>query len=129
MKNWFKILSAVCALNMLLVACGGTQVGPVATVQKYLQARVVGDVEQMSGLACSAWEAQAGIEASTFQALQAQLQDVNCAETSNDGSNAVVACTGKIVTTYNGENKEWNLADRQFKVVLDGGEWRMCGYE
>ena len=129
MKKWLRILSALCALNLMVTACVGNKAGAVEAVQKYLQARVEAKVDTLIGLACPGWEAQARIEASTFQALQARLQDVQCTEASNDGSTARVACTGKIVTTYNGENKEWNLADRQFVVVLDGGEWRMCGYE
>jgi hypothetical protein len=116
-------------ISSMLTACQGKQPSAVVAAQNYLQARVASNVDGMIGLACPAWEAPARIEASTFEALQARLEGMECSEASNDGSTALVACKGKIVTTYNGENKEWNLADRQFKLVLEDGEWRMCGYE
>ena len=116
------------AAGLLLTACQ-SQVSQADTIQTYLQARVQSDVNQMVSLSCPEWEGQARIEASTFQALKAQLQDVSCAEASASGGVALVACKGKIVTTYNGESREWNLADHQFKLVQQDGEWRMCGYQ
>ena len=37
--------------------------------------------------------------------------------------------TGKIVTRYNGESRDWRLDQRPFVSTLEGGEWRMCGYK
>ena len=106
-----------------------SQASASASIQAYLQARVQSDVDKMIALSCPEWEAQARIEASTFKALNAQLDRVSCADGSADGSSTLVACTGKIVTTYNGETREWSLSEHQFKTVLDDGEWRMCGYQ
>jgi hypothetical protein len=83
----------------------------------------------MIGLSCPDWEAQARIEASTFKALNAQLDGMSCEDSRADGNTTLVSCKGKIVTTYNGETREWSLSERQFKTVLDDGEWRMCGYQ
>ena len=111
-----------------LAACKspGTAAG---AVQSYLEARVQSNVNQMINLSCPAWEAQARIEASTFQAMQARIEGLTCAENGADGNYTRVACQGKIVTTYQGETREWNLSDHQFKLIQDDGEWRMCGYE
>ena len=112
----------------LLVGCK-SQTSAADSIMAYLQARVQSDVDKMIGLSCPEWEAQARIEASTFKALNAQLDGVSCKDASADGSATLVSCKGKIVTTYNGETREWPLSDRQFKTVLDDGEWRMCGYQ
>jgi hypothetical protein len=40
-----------------------------------------------------------------------------------------VACQGKIVTTYAGETRNWDLAARSFKLVKEDGQWKMCGYQ
>lgn len=100
-----------------------------SAVQTYLDARVQSDVNRMINLSCPEWEAQARIEASTFKAMKAQIEGLSCEENGTAGNYTLVACQGKIVTTYQGETREWNLAERQFKLVLDDGEWRMCGYE
>jgi hypothetical protein len=105
------------------------QASAAEAVETYLQARVQSDVDKMISLSCPDWEGQARIEASTFEALKAQLEGVTCQDASTDGATTLVACSGKIVTTYNGETREWSLEERQFKMVLDDGEWRMCGYQ
>lgn len=121
---WVTLLIAA----FLLAGCK-SQAGAADSIMAYLQARVQSDVDKMIGLSCPDWEAQARIEASTFKALNAQLDGVSCQDAGTDGSATLVSCTGKIVTTYNGETREWPLSDRQFKTVLDDGEWRMCGYQ
>jgi hypothetical protein len=112
----------------LLAGCK-SQASASDNVMAYLQARVQSDVDKMIGLSCPEWEAQARIEASTFEAMKAQLEDVSCADDSADGGTTLVSCKGKIVTTYNGETREWPLWGQMFKTVLDDGEWRMCGYQ
>jgi hypothetical protein len=54
---------------------------------------------------------------------------VTCRDGQQSGDTALVGCTGQIVTTYNGETRQWSVSDHQFQTVLDEGEWRMCGYE
>jgi predicted small secreted protein len=119
---------ALLVVGLVLAGCK-SQAGAAESVQAYLQARVQSDVDKMISLACPEWEAQARIEASTFKALNAQLVGVSCSDSSTDGSITLVSCKGKIVTTYNGETREWSISDHQFKTVLDDGEWRMCGYQ
>ncbi|MBF8284846.1 MAG: hypothetical protein HW378_3761 [Anaerolineales bacterium] len=121
---WTALLTA----GFLLAGCK-SQASAADSIMAYLQARVQSDVDKMIGLSCPEWEAQARIEASTFKALNAQLDGMSCEDSRADGNTTLVSCKGKIVTTYNGETREWPLSDRQFKTVLDDGEWRMCGYQ
>jgi hypothetical protein len=117
---------------IFLAACGGGSAPDSAAagrnVEAYLQARVKSNVEQMISLSCADWEAKARIEATSFQSMDAKLDGVTCTAGAADGASSTVTCTGRIVTSYNGESREWRLDERPFSVVLEGGEWRMCGY-
>ena len=98
-------------------------------VEQYLAARVGGDLARMTALSCAKWEAGARIEAASFKAMTAALEGVACTTSGSDASSASVACTGKIVTSYNGETRDWRMDERAFNVSLDNGEWRVCGYK
>jgi hypothetical protein len=112
-----------------LAACASPPAGTAAdAVQNYLQARVDKNVDAMIGLSCPDWEAPARVEAASFASMNAVLDNVACTDAGTDGDAALVTCSGQIVTTYNGEQREWPLEDFTYKVVEDGGEWRMCGY-
>jgi hypothetical protein len=82
----------------------------------------------MISLSCADWEAKARIEATSFKSMDAKLDGVTCTAGTADGSNSTVTCTGRILTSYNGASREWRLDERPFSAVLEGGEWRMCGY-
>ena len=114
------------ALVFVLSACGAAQ--PVeqaaSSIESYLQARVAGNAEQMIALSCAAWESQARIEASSFQSMNAALDGVTCAVASSTASEALVHCTGRIVTSYNGESREWRMDERAFAAAIEGGEWQ-----
>jgi len=120
--------AALFALAFGLSACQKSD-ARVQTVQDYLQARVQSDETQMVNLSCADWEAQARIEATSFKSMNAKLEGVTCQVTSSDANNALVSCQGKIVTAYNGDTRDWPPAPGQFKLVLQQGEWRMCGYQ
>lgn len=116
-------------LALFVTGCqGGGKAGAAAAIEKYLQARVKSDVDQMTLLSCPAWETQARVEATSFQSMNAQLDGVSCQEAGSDGDASRVTCQGKIVTTYQGEAREWSVSDHPYKAVQQDGEWRMCGY-
>ncbi len=128
-RIWRRIGLALVA--MLLVACGSTGgevSGAARNIESYLQARVASDTDQMITLSCAAWEPTARIESTSFKSLKARLDGMTCTATA-DGAAANVTCVGKILTTYNGEDRELNLADKSFRSVQEAGEWRMCGYK
>lgn len=119
---------------LTLTACGDSAApsasagDTVKNVEAYLQARVGGDVNGMVTLSCAAWEPQARLEYTSIQGREPKLEGVACQNSGVEGSNAFVACQGKIITSYDGEQREIDLAERQFKLTQEGGEWRMCGY-
>jgi hypothetical protein len=116
--------------GLALVACGNAAPAgdPAKAIEAYLLARVKPDADEMIRLSCAAWEPQARLEFTSIQGRSPQLDGMSCSQTSVDGSTAVVACQGMIRTTYDGEQREFDLAERAFTAVQEGGEWRMCGY-
>ena len=113
----------------ILTGCSTPKNGAVQAVQNYLQAMVEKDTTRITNYACSNWEAQAQIEADSFAGVTAQIQGLVCQVSGTNGSTTLVTCTGKIITSYNGENTELDLAGRTYIAVQEGGEWRMCGYQ
>ena len=69
------------------------------------------------------------LDADTFAINPATAENVQCKTAGEDGDATLVSCTGKLVLDYNGEKQEIDLADRTYRVVQEGGEWRMCGYK
>ncbi|MBZ0287301.1 MAG: hypothetical protein K8I30_06785 [Anaerolineae bacterium] len=112
---------------VLLAACGGSSGGndASAAMMAYLQARVEADATKMQNLSCADWEATAAIQAQSFRAMNAQLKDVTCTTGDQDGDFTLVTCDGKIITSYNGENREWELGS--YRMTHEDGEWKMCG--
>jgi hypothetical protein len=98
---------------------------PVAVLSSYLQARVVSDGARMQTLSCSAWRPQATIQAQSFRAMNASLDNPLCGIVSQDGSSAVVACNGVILTNYGGAQREWGIG--AYQLVVEGGGWKVCG--
>ena len=116
------------ALAFFLTGCQGGQSGAASAIQKYLQARAASEVDRMTLLSCPTWEAQARVEAASFKAMNAKLDNVTCQVSGSAGGSTLVTCQGHIVTTYQGEARQWTVGDHPFKVVQQDGEWRMCGY-
>ena len=126
-----RVLFTLLVVSTLLAACGPQAGGssPAAqAVQTYLQALVTKDAAKLSNQACKAWESDATMEMDSFQAVTATLEGVDCQETGKDGSATLVNCKGSIVATYNNEKQNLDLSPRTYKVVQEGGEWRVCGY-
>lgn len=123
-----NFLAALITLIALLAACqaGGS---PSETVEDYLQAVIDADWVQAVNLSCAAWEEGARTEANSFDSIEARLDGVSCSAEGTDGDIQGVTCQGVIVATYGAEDRQLTLQGRVYQVVLEGGEWRMCGYQ
>jgi hypothetical protein len=123
------ILTLVAVLvGVLSLAACGQQDSPVQAITAYLQYRVASDEAKLLALSCKDWEGQARTEAASFQSMNAKLEGMACSQAGTDGQFTVVACTGKIITTYAGETRSRDLAERNFKAIQEDGRWKMCGY-
>jgi hypothetical protein len=112
------------SLIVLVAACSQTS-DPGVAMLKYLEARVAADANAIRGLSCAAWEGQAAMQADSFRSMNAQLDNVTCTKSGEDGDTTLVTCGGQIVTTYNGENRTWALGT--YQMIQEDGEWKMCG--
>jgi len=124
MKHGWRLM--LLGALLLLAACA--QSDPAGTVEAYLQAKAASDLDQMLSLSCAAWEGQAVIEATSFESMNAELEGMAChAGEERDGATRV-DCEGQITTVYNGETRQWDLGAFPYRLVQEGGEWKMCGY-
>ncbi len=126
-KNTVLILGAIILSALVLAAC--SQPDPTAAVRAFLEALTAKKLDQIPNLVCPAWEAQAAVEFDAFGAVTATLQGLDCKQVSKEGDDALVACQGKIVLNYNGENRDMLLDKRTYRARMDGGKWKMCGYQ
>ena len=123
-----RVAAWLVLLGFALAGCQSDQEAPAKAIEAYLAAKVESNVDEMTRLSCPAFEAQAQIEATSFASMDAQLDNVSCTTGGADGDYTLVNCTGKITTTYQGESREWSVADHPYRALEDGGEWLMCGY-
>ena len=100
----------------------------VEIVLAYLAARLEGDANAVTALVCQAWKAPAVTEAISFQSMNARLEDVVCTANGSSGSFTLVGCTGKMITTYGTETREWDLSSFVYQTLPEDGGWKMCGY-
>jgi hypothetical protein len=122
---WLNII-----LGLLLAGCTSSQTNSApATTEAYIHALVSKDATMLTSLSCAAWEADAKTELDSFGAVAARLEGLSCKDAGKDGNFTLVTCAGKIIANYNGEDQTINLADRTYKMIQEGGDWRMCGYQ
>ena len=115
-------------LGLFLVACSSSAGSPESAVENYLQAIVATDEVAAVNASCAAWEQQAVLESAAYQGVETRLENLDCQIVSQDGESAQVSCSGQIVFSYaGGEDQVDELGGRLFNVVVEGGEWKMCG--
>lgn len=113
-------------LTLLLAACATSD--PAVVIMSYLEAKVNTDLNGILAVTCAEYESQAQIDANSWESMNAVMQDVACTATTTGDSEAVVECSGLVVTTYQGETREWPAGPFPYRLVMQDGEWRMCGF-
>jgi hypothetical protein len=129
MKSNQKFILILGAISLLLAACGQTRGQAIDSIESYLTTLVEKKADLLATHTCAAWEEQALIELSSFGNVGTALKNLECQEASAADGYTLIQCQGKIVADYNGEKQEFALDRRVFRAVLEGGEWRMCGYQ
>ncbi|MRR30005.1 hypothetical protein EG834_06745 [bacterium] len=113
---------------VFLAACGPAKEPEVQVVEDYLTALVEKNGDELSVLSCADWELNALLELDSLQAVDTRLEDLSCSITGTEDGTALVACQGKLIATYNGEDQDLDLSVRTYQVVEQGGNWLVCGY-
>jgi len=127
----FPLLSLLLLILLALSACNGAAApagAPQDAVEGYFQALANKDENGMVNLSCAAWETQARQEYNSFAAVELTLENLECQPAGQSDEYTLVSCSGMIIASYGAEDLEVDVAERNYQVIPEGGEWRMCGY-
>jgi hypothetical protein len=110
-----------------LAACSSNTGAPEA-VESYIQALAGKDVVGATGASCLDWEESAFAEASSFEAVEVEIEGLACQTVGAEDGFTLVGCEGLIIANYGGELQDIDLSLRTYMAIREGGEWKMCGY-
>lgn len=130
MKHYKLSLLAVLAV-ILLSACAAPKKGAsdaVKPVEAFYNAIVTQNRDQIGSIACAAWEKDALREVDAFMGVKSELKDFSCTVSEEGSDQAVVTCKGAIAASYGAEITNFPVDGKNFKVIKEQGEWRVCGY-
>lgn len=103
--------------------------GSAQAVEGYYQALAEKDKDRLINLSCVDWEQSALMELDSLTGVGSELNEIKCQETSIEGENSLVTCSGELALDYNGELQSLALDGRTIVVRIEDGEWRVCGYK
>ena len=131
MKSKGLILSLLWITILVMTGCSGSGNSSDAAkaAENYLRTRVMGDEGKLAALGCKARESDIRGEALSFGGMKADIQSLSCNQAGTEGEFTIVSCQGKMVTTYAGETRDWDLGARSLKMAQEDGAWKMCGYK
>jgi hypothetical protein len=114
---------------LFMAACAGPANTPGSAVENYYKTLVTKNESKTASLACAAWEGDARRDSKAFADFPASADNIQCHKSGQDGNFTIVACTGQLTLDYNGDKQQVDLAAREYRVTLEGGAWKMCGYK
>lgn len=126
MRRYLFPVMLILVAAMLLSACAeeGSATG---AVEDYIKAKVSADADKLTDLACNEWDAQALLDAQSFESVKAEVQDMSCSENGQDGDYTLVSCSGQVVVEYDGETRTQDLGGVTYRAIQEDDEWKMCG--
>jgi hypothetical protein len=122
-----RLVLLIFFFTFFLAACMSSGSAPQA-IEGYIRALTEKDVVAATGASCLAWEEAAFAEASSFEAVEVNLEGLRCVESGSDSEFTHVKCEGKIIANYGGELQDIDLSQRTYLALSEQGEWKMCGY-
>ena len=115
--------------GILLSSCESART-PADVIVEYLEALAEKDQTSAVANSCAAWEEKALAEGASFINVEVTLENLECQVLSQSDTEATASCSGSFISSYAaGENQELNLSALVFSLVLESGDWRMCGYQ
>jgi hypothetical protein len=129
MRRFMMMLFVLLVPFAVLSACADKSTAPAA-VESYLKAKIASDDNKLVSLSCKDWEAQALLEAKSFESVTAEFKNMSCKEAGKDGNYTLVTCDGTLVIQYRGEDpREQNLSGTTYRAIQEDGKWKMCGQQ
>jgi len=102
---------------------------PADATLAYLEALANKEKETVISLSCKSWEEQSILEVDALMSVQAQLNNVTCSQTGENGDSVLVVCNGSLDLTYNDEIRSIELDKRTYTLAMEDGQWRVCSYQ
>ncbi len=112
---------AILLLTIFLTTCNAA---PATAVEDFLTALAAKDEARLLTLVCADYEFDALLELDSFALVQTTLKDLACQSSGTD-----VICSGSIEASYGDEIRSFDLSERTYHLVQDGGDWLVCGYD
>jgi hypothetical protein len=119
-------LAALLIMVGALAACAASKHPAALAVEDYLQALVDKDEARLVSLTCPDFESDALLQFDSFSLVKTKLDGLDCQAQSQDDT-AQVTCQGQILATYGTEDQQFDLSEKAFQVVNQGGDWLVCG--
>jgi len=128
-KSILIIMIIVLITGVLLSSCQAART-PADVIVEYLEALAGKDQTSAVANSCAAWEEKARAEGASFINVEVTLEDLECQVLNQSDTEATVSCSGSFISSYAaGEDQELDLSGLVFSLVLESGDWRMCGYQ
>lgn len=125
--NLLPIL-VVMLFALAITSCSGSSAdAPAKAVEAYWQAMADKDSTTLSSLTCADYEATALTNLASFQSVDLALKDLKCSTSSSTETSAEVTCQGALAASYGAEDTDFNLADFNFVIIKESGNWLICG--
>jgi hypothetical protein len=128
MKKSLKVGIFFIVMVMMLVGCKNVS-SPSATMEAYMNAISTKDANVIASLSCPDYAQTAQESLDSFMSVDTTLADLACSELENDGSKALVNCTGNLVASYNNEKTEFDLSILSYQLQKVNGDWLVCGQQ
>ncbi len=127
-KYLFLILIIICTAAM--AGCDRTPElsEAVKPVEAFYDAIVTQNRDRIGSITCTAWEKDALREVDSFMGVKSELKDFSCSVSEGIKTEAVVTCKGSIAASYGAEVTNFPLDGIPHKVIVERGEWRICGH-
>ena len=128
-QNRYVGLLLIFLMTLVLASCGNSQSEPAQAIEAYFQALAAKDRDALVNLSCNEWEENALVELDSLTGVSAEVNELNCQASGQEGDDRLVNCTGGLELNYNGEIQALDLSARTLIARQEDGEWRACGYK
>ncbi len=116
-------------LFLLLTACSaGNDNNAAMAAEQYIQALAEKNKAVITNLSCPEWEESAILEIDGLLSVEAEVNDLSCEATGEDGDSTIVVCNGSLDLTYNDEIRAIDLSRRAYYLQENDGIWQVCEY-
>lgn len=117
-------------IGLFITGCANqTSEGAADAAENYIRALASQDKAQITNLSCKEWEESAILEVDGLLSVEAEIANLSCEVTGEEGEDTLVSCSGSLDLTYNDEIRSIDLSRRTYYLREEDGQWRVCQYK